>query len=92
MLYGILTEQSIAPLHGGTDSRILLTLFFVLTAFLVVKLQPHKVPSGAPANPTLERQRAPAGAYWILGLVVVTLGGIYAAYSRPWRLRAWAHS
>jgi len=79
VLYGILTEQSIGRLFmAGLFPGILLTLFFVLTVFLVVKLQPHKVPSGGPPSPILERQQAPAGAYWILGLVVVTLGGIYA--------------
>ncbi|MDE2753392.1 MAG: TRAP transporter large permease subunit, partial [Gemmatimonadota bacterium] len=79
VLYGILTEQSIGRLFmAGLIPGILLTLFFVVTVFLVVKLHPHKVPPGGPANPTLELQHAPAGAYWILGLVVVTLGGIYA--------------
>ncbi len=79
VLYGILTEQSIGRLFmAGLIPGVVLTLFFVLTVFLVVRLQPHKAPSGGPTSPTPERRRAPAGAYWILGLAVVTLGGIYA--------------
>ena len=79
VLYGILTEESIGRLFmAGLIPGILLTLFFVLTVFLVVKLQPHKAPSGGPPGPIPERRRAPAGAYWMLGLAVVTLGGIYA--------------
>ena len=79
VLYGILTEQSISRLFmAGLIPGILLTLFFVLTVFVVVKLQPRKVPRDTPENPLAARGRVPAGAWWILGLVVVTLGGIYA--------------
>ena len=79
VLYGILTEQSISRLFmAGLIPGILLTLFFVLTVFAVVKLQPQKVPRERPENPLDARGRVPAGAWWILGLVAVTLGGIYA--------------
>ena len=79
VLYGILTEQSISRLFmAGLIPGILLTLFFVLTVFVVVKLQPQKVPRDTPENPLAARGRVPAGAWWILGLVAVTLGGIYA--------------
>ena len=79
VLYGILTEQSISRLFmAGLIPGILLTLFFVLTVFVVVKLQPHKVPRDWPENPLTAGGRVPAGAWWILGLVAVTLGGIYA--------------
>ncbi len=79
VLYGILTEQSIGRLFmAGLIPGIVLTLFLVLTVFAVVRLQPQKAPRGGAADPSAERERAPAGAYWILGLVAVTLGGIYA--------------
>ena len=79
VLYGILTEQSISRLFmAGLIPGILLTLFFVLTVFVVVKLQPHKVPRDRPENALTAGGRVPAGAWWILGLVAVTLGGIYA--------------
>ena len=78
VLYGILTEQSIGRLFmAGLIPGTLLTLFFVLTVFVVVRVQPHKVPEGRPTPLASERKRAPTGGYWILGLVTVTLGGIY---------------
>ena len=78
VLYGILTEQSIGRLFmAGLIPGILLTIFFVLTVFVLVRLQPHKAPRGRPAQLAAERERAPTGAYWIVGLAAVTLGGIY---------------
>ena len=78
VLYGILTEQSIGRLFmAGLIPGILLTFLFVLTVFVLVKLQPQKAPEGRPAQPAEQRERAPTGAYWITGLAAVTLGGIY---------------
>ena len=80
VLYGILTEQSISRLFmAGLVPGILLMLFFVLTVFIVVALRPSKAPqAGPPDAHDGERARAPGGAYWVLALAVVTLGGIYA--------------
>ena len=79
VLYGILTEQSIGRLFmAGLLPGILLMLFFVLTVFIVVTLRPDKAPRAAPSRPRGEPTPTLAGAYWILSLAVVTLGGIYA--------------
>ena len=78
VLYGIVTEQSISRLFmAGLVPGILLMLFFVLTVFIVVTLQPGRAPQVGPEDASRERSRAPGGAYWVLGLAVVTLGGIY---------------
>ena len=79
VLYGILTEQSISRLFmAGLVPGILLMLFFVLTFFIVVALQPSRAPQTGPPDAYGERARTPGGAYWVLALAVVTLGGIYA--------------
>lgn len=79
VLYGILTEQSISRLFmAGLLPGVLLALLFVVTVFVVVRLRPHKAPRGRPKDERLgERERVSAGAYWVLGVAVVTLGGIY---------------
>ena len=79
VLYGILTEQSIGRLFmAGLLPGILLMLLFVLTVFIVVKLRPAKAPLSVPPSGRAEPAPPLAGAYWILSLAVVTLGGIYA--------------
>ena len=79
VLYGILTEQSISRLFmAGLLPGVLLALLFVVTVFVVVRLRPHKAPRGRPKDERPgERERVSAGAYWVLGVAVVTLGGIY---------------
>ena len=81
VFYGILTEQSISRLFiAGLLPGILLTAIFVLTVFIVATFRPDRAPRGGRTTTTeLGHQGGrPTGAYWILGLAVVTLGGIYA--------------
>ncbi|MDE0394355.1 MAG: TRAP transporter large permease subunit [Gammaproteobacteria bacterium] len=78
VLYGILTEESISRLFiAGVVPGVLLMLLFVLTVFIVVRLDPGRAPRGGLPDAGGERARTPGGAYWILALAVVTLGGIY---------------
>ena len=80
VFYGILTEQSISHLFmAGLLPGILLTAIFVLTIVVIATLHPDRAPRGGGTTTELgQRGRRPTGAYWILGLAAVTLGGIYA--------------
>ncbi|MXX70062.1 MAG: TRAP transporter large permease [Gemmatimonadales bacterium] len=79
VIYGIITEESIGRLFmAGVIPGVLLTLLFVLAVWIVVRRDPHKAPHAGTSLPWRERFRATARAAWILGIVVVTIGGIYA--------------
>ncbi|MDE0650977.1 MAG: TRAP transporter large permease [Gammaproteobacteria bacterium] len=81
VFYGIMTEQSISHLFmAGLLPGILLTAIFVMTVVIIATLHPDRAPrAGRTATIELgQRSRRPTGAYWILGLAAVTLGGIYA--------------
>ena len=79
VIYGIITEESIGRLFmAGVLPGILLTLLFVLAVWIVVRRDPDKAPySEAPVS-WRDRLRATGRALWIVGIVVVTIGGIYA--------------
>ena len=79
VIYGIITEESIGRLFmAGVLPGILLTLLFVLAVWIVVRCDPDKAPySRAPVS-WRDRLRATGRALWILGIVIVTIGGIYA--------------
>ena len=79
VVYAILTEESIGRLFvAGVLPGILLTLLFVLTVRIVVARRPARAPrSGEPASWSV-RFTALARAAWIAGIIVATIGGIYA--------------
>lgn len=78
VIYAILTEESIGRLFlAGVFPGIMLTLLFVLAIWIVVKRDPAKAPQAAAAVPMNDRVRALGGAGWIIGIVVLTIGGIY---------------
>ncbi|MDE2662505.1 MAG: TRAP transporter large permease [Gemmatimonadota bacterium] len=79
VIYGIVTEESIGRLFmAGVVPGIVLTLLFVLTVWVVVRRDPDKAPHARRPVPWRERLRATASAAWIVGIVIVTIGGIYA--------------
>ena len=79
VIYGIITEESIGRLFmAGVIPGILLTLMFVLAVWIVVRRDPAKAPHATEPVRWRERLGATASAAWILGIVVVTIGGIYA--------------
>jgi len=79
VIYGIVTEESIGRLFmAGVIPGIVLTLLFVLTVWIVVRRDPDKAPHAKAPVPWRERFRATARAAWIVGIVIVTIGGIYA--------------
>ena len=78
VIYGILTEESIGRLFmAGVIPGILLTLLFVLAVWIVVRCDPGKAPHAKAPVPWRDRLAATGRATWILGIVVVTIGGIY---------------
>ena len=79
VIYGIITQESIGRLFmAGVMPGILLTLLFVLAVWIVVRRDPDKAPYASAPVTWRERFRATARAAWILGIVIVTIGGIYA--------------
>jgi tripartite ATP-independent transporter DctM subunit len=79
VIYGIITEESIGRLFmAGILPGILLTLLFVLAVWIVVRRDPAKAPHAREPVPWRDRLRATARAAWILAIVAVTIGGIYA--------------
>ena len=78
VIYGIITEESIGRLFmAGLVPGILLTLLFVLAVWIVVRRDPEKAPHASAPVPWRDLT-ATARAMWMLGIVIVTIGGIYA--------------
>ena len=79
VIYGILTEESIGRLFiAGVMPGILLTLLFLLAVWIVVWRDPEKAPERAVPVSWRERWLATRRAVWVAGIVVLTIGGIYA--------------
>ena len=79
VIYGIITEESIGRLFmAGVIPGVMLTLLFVLAVWIVVRRDPHKAPHTQASVPRRDCLGAIGRAAWILGIVVVTIGGIYA--------------
>ena len=78
VIYAILTEESIGRLFmAGVLPGIMLSALFVLAIWIRVKLKPEVAPSSAAALPLVHRIAAIGRASWIIGIIVVTIGGIY---------------
>ncbi|MEM7464892.1 MAG: TRAP transporter large permease [Pseudomonadota bacterium] len=78
VIYAILTEESIGRLFmAGVLPGLLLTVFFVLTIWIVVRRNPEKAPNMAEADTISDRWKAMGRASWIIGIILITIGGIY---------------
>ncbi|MBO6784723.1 MAG: TRAP transporter large permease subunit, partial [Alphaproteobacteria bacterium] len=78
VIYAILTEESIGRLFlAGVLPGLLLTLLFVVAIWIVVVRNPEKAPSAAESASFSERIRVLGRAGWIIGIIVLTIGGIY---------------
>ncbi|RMF33931.1 MAG: TRAP transporter large permease subunit, partial [Alphaproteobacteria bacterium] len=78
VIYAILTEESIGRLFmGGVLPGILLTLLFILAIRIVVGRAPEKAPQAAERARLGERFAALIRAGWIIGIILLTIGGIY---------------
>ncbi|WP_172298948.1 TRAP transporter large permease [Pseudoruegeria sp. HB172150] len=83
VIYAILTEQSIGRLFlAGVVPGLLLLGCFVLTVTLICFIRPAFGPTG-PRTSMSEKARALVGAGPIVGVIVLTIGGIYGGLFSP---------
>jgi tripartite ATP-independent transporter DctM subunit len=78
VIYAILTEESIGRLFmAGVLPGLLLTGLFIAAIYLVVAQNPAKAPTSRGAESFAQRMAALSRALWIIGIIVLTIGGIY---------------
>ncbi len=83
IIYAVLTEQSIGRLFmAGVFPGIILTLLFIAAIYLVVLRRPAAGPAG-PRSGRAERMASVLAALPILGVVLVTIGGMYTGFFTP---------
>ncbi|QKV19010.1 TRAP transporter large permease [Oricola thermophila] len=78
VIYAILTEESIGRLFmaGVLPGLVLMGLFMAAITIQVMR-NPDLAPDALAKVPIRERFRALLRARWIIGIVVITVGGIY---------------
>lgn len=83
VIFAILTEQSIGRLFlAGVLPGLLMLAMFMATVSLICALRPSAAPRG-PVTTWLEKRRALGGAFPILGVIFLTIGGIYGGLFSP---------
>lgn len=83
VLYAILTEQSIGRLFmAGVLPGLLMTGLFLIAIAVYVKFRPEEGPPG-PSSSMRERWLASRNALGIVGVIAVTIGGIYGGVFTP---------
>ncbi|MBU1307484.1 MAG: TRAP transporter large permease [Alphaproteobacteria bacterium] len=83
IIYAVLTEQSIGRLFmAGVFPGIILTLLFIAAIYLVVARKPEAGPCGKISG-WEERWASLGRASPILGVVLVTIGGMYTGFFTP---------
>lgn len=84
IIYGMLTEQSIGMLFlAGIIPGIVLTIFYLITVYVSVKLNPSMAPDGEGRVSWRERFSSLRSTIWILALFLVVIGGIYFGFFSP---------
>ena len=80
VIYAILTEESIGRLFlAGVLPGLLLTALFMLSIAIQTRFNKDLGPPG-PKLPLVEKIRATGKAGAMIGIVVVTIGGIYSGF------------
>jgi tripartite ATP-independent transporter DctM subunit len=83
IIYGILTEQPIAPLFiAGILPGLLLCGLFILTIYIMTKYKPILGPPG-PRFPMKEKIYALKDTWSMLCLFFVVIGGLYTGWFTP---------
>ncbi len=83
VIYAILTEQSIGRLFlAGVFPGILLLSLFVLAVTILCWIRPEYGPAG-PRTSFNDKLRAISGAGPIVGIILLTIGGIYGGLFSP---------
>ncbi len=79
VVYAILTEESIGRLFmAGVLPGLMLTLFFIIAIWIVVKLDPSKAPTVSATITGADKLRSLGRALTMIGIIGITVGGIYA--------------
>ena len=83
IIYAVLTDQSIGRLFmAGVVPGIILTLLFVGTIWLLVRMKPERGPAGERASAP-ERRESLISAVPIVVVVGITIGGMYTGFFTP---------
>ena len=83
IIYAILTEQSIGRLFmAGIIPGIILTLLFIGAIYLVVSRKPEAGPPGDRSS-RADRMASTWRALPIIGVVMITIGGMYTGFFTP---------
>ena len=83
VIYAILTEQSIGRLFlAGVLPGLLLLFLFIVMITLICWWRPEAGPAG-PSTSGAEKARALLAAAPVLGVILVTIGGIYGGWFSP---------
>ena len=83
IIYAVLTEQSIGRLFmAGVIPGVILSLLFIGAIYLVVLRKPEAGPPG-PRATGAERISSLAHATPIIGVVLITIGGMYTGFFTP---------
>lgn len=83
VLYAILTEESIGKLFiAGILPGLLLALLFVLIVVAITAFKPEEGPAG-PLTSWSEKAWTTVGSLPLVGVIVVSLGGIYLGVFTP---------
>jgi tripartite ATP-independent transporter DctM subunit len=83
IVYGILSNQSIGVLFmSGIMPGLLLAVLFIITIYIVCRVNPKMGPSGPKAS-WMERAKATPRLIPVLVIIVLVLGGIYTGVFTP---------
>lgn len=83
VLYAILTQQSIGRLFlAGVLPGLVLMVLFICTILILTTINPALGPRG-PVTSWAQKGRATLGSLPLIGLVCVTIGGIYGGLFSP---------
>lgn len=84
IVYGVAAEVSISRLFiAGILPGLMLMLLFMGYIMLWSLMHPDRTPPAEPRIPYLERIRATAGLFPMLGLIFAVIGSIYAGLATP---------
>lgn len=83
VIYAILTQESIGRLFlAGVFPGLLLTALFILAIYIQTRIKPELGPAG-PAMGLRAKLKATSLAGFMIGIVVITIGGMYAGLFTP---------
>jgi tripartite ATP-independent transporter DctM subunit len=83
VLYAILTQESIGRLFlAGVVPGLLLMVLFILTIMVMTTINPSLGPKG-PRTSWSNKFTATIGSLPLIGLVLLTIGGIYGGFFSP---------